>query len=166
MGSCASQDEVKDELPEVDYRGKIHERIFHNISWDPHRFTTKRIKHGECNYYSGLYLASRYVYHYGPSYSYQIEMQCGLYCGEYHVSEFVLRDFLDVMRELRRFNEVDYNGFEIPSHFVFPCRDKKTQIAKMYHNKYFKKHVEEELIAYVCHPSRYHTFEDLGFFDN
>jgi hypothetical protein len=54
----------------------------------------------------------------------------------------------------------------------FSCRDMDARINKIrqrncfpIHKRYFKEHVEEELIACVLHPRNYDKFEALGFFD-
>jgi len=89
-------------------------------------------------------------------------------------NKLLMREYKSVVNELKTIHS--YNGFVITQllhawygyiedfkyNVNYPCRGK---IARR-HKKYFIDHVEEELISYVCHPSRYDRFEDLGFFDD
>lgn len=58
-------------------------------------------------------------------------------------------------------------------YYIYTCRNMKARIDRIVqrnclraHKKYFKEHIEEGIIATVCHPRNFHQFEALGFYDS
>jgi hypothetical protein len=177
MGSCASSNVVI-ELPEVDNTAGISQTILQNIMWDPYtrdklsdiknpryRSTCKntnldfRIDHDSIRY---TCIDIRYC-------DEMDRVNNSLLYAYYSHSEVyrhvVFKHFY-VVNQLRHIVNNDIHSRFIDNRVsYYKCRGNEEKIAKRFHKKYFKQHVEEELIAYVCHPDNCGKFEALGFYD-
>jgi hypothetical protein len=177
MGSCASSNKPEEnELPEVDYTSGRPQNILKYIWWDMYevkhgKYKLKRIK-------SHKSLKSKFSEHrLGGDVIFKLRHMLpwnfyDMYCETFRIYE-------SVINELHRINynenNPDYSAHYFPPspHIYLPCSDMKTKIDKIMskndfkcHKKYFIQHVEEELIAYVCHPDNYGKFDALGFYDD
>jgi len=170
MGACASSNEITPEvieLPAVDYTSGVPKYILSYIYWPGEyvnigKYKLKRIKnHICCKNINGNCL----IYEYPQMIWYKIYEMFGN-------SVFNHRAVISELLQTLNNNRNIFNGFIIPSAY-FPCHNMKNKIDKiMYknalkqHKIYFIQHIEEALIAYVCHPRFVDKFEGLGFYDD